>query len=231
VIIQTIWAVIKPIIDSVIQGIWSKLQTTIDFIFSIIQVIGNFFAFFGNTFNAIKALFQGNTDDAVMYAKKALANLVNIFVGIANAIISVINNLWSLIFDSFKGTVNSIMGLVGKIGSWLGYKWDLKWDAKAPLIPLIPKYVPKLATGTVVPPNREFMAVLGDNKREPEIVSPLSTMKQAVAEVLSQMNIGGSVGSIEVPLYLNGREIARAVREAESDMGTQTNFGGFANVY
>jgi hypothetical protein len=232
VVIQTIWAIISPIIDSAVKGIGNVLKTTIDFIFSVIQATGNFFAFFRNTFNAIKALFQGNTDDAIMYAKKALANLVNIFVGVGNAIISVINNLWSLIFDAFKGTVNSIFGLVGKIGSWFGKKWDIQWTAKAPLIPLIPKYVPKLATGAVVPPNREFMAVLGDNKREPEIVSPLSTMKQAVAEVLAQANIGGGFnGRIEVPVIIDGREIARAVREAEGNMGTQTVFGGFANVY
>jgi hypothetical protein len=231
-ILQLIWSIIGPIIESVIQGIGSKLKTTIDFIFSIIQVLGNFFDFFGNIFKAIKALFQGNTDDAIMYAKKALANLVNIFVGIANAIISVINNLWSSIFDAFKGTVNAIGGLVSKIGSFFGADWNLKWDAKVPLIPLIPKYVPKLATGTVVPPNREFMAVLGDNKREPEIVSPLSTMKQAVAEVLAQANIGGGFsGTIEVPVSINGREILRAVREAERDVGSQTVFGGFASAY
>ena len=232
VIIQTIWAIISPIIDSVVKGIGNVLKTTIDFIFSIIQALGNFFAFFGNIFNAIKSLFQGNLDDALMYAKKALANLVNIFVGVANAIISVINNLWSLIFDAFKGTVNAIGGLIEKIGSWIGFDWNLQWDAQAPLIPLIPKYVPKLAQGTVVPPNKEFMAVLGDNKREHEIVSPLSTMKQAVAEVLAQANIGGGFnGRIEVPVIIDGREVARAVREAENTFGTQTVFGGFANVY
>lgn len=232
VILQTIWSIISPIISSAVKGIGNVLKTTIDFIFSIIRALGNFLAFFGNIFNAIKSLFQGNTDDAIMYVKKSLANLVNIFVGIGNAIISVINNLWSLIFDAFKGTVNSIGGLVEKIGSWIGFDWNLQWSAKAPLIPLIPKYVPKLATGTVVPPNKEFMAVLGDNKREPEIVSPLSTMKQAVAEVLAQANIGGGFnGKIEVPVIVNGREIARAVRESEQDMGKQTVFGGFANAY
>ena len=232
VIIQTIWAIISPIIDSAVKGIGNVLKTTIDFIFSIIQALGNFFAFFGNIFNAIKSLFQGNLDDALMYAKKALANLVNIFVGVANAIISVINNLWSLIFDAFKGTVNAIGGLIEKIGSWIGFDWNLQWGAQAPLIPLIPKYVPKLAQGTVVPPNKEFMAVLGDNKREHEIVSPLSTMKQAVAEVLAQANIGGGFnGRIEVPVIIDGREVARAVREAENTFGTQTVFGGFANVY
>jgi hypothetical protein len=162
-----------------------------------------------------------------------IANIVNIFVGMGNGIISVVNNLWSHIFDAFKGTVNAISGLVGKIGDWVGFDWDLEWNATAPLIPKIPKYIPKLATGTVVPPNREFKAVLGDNKREPEIVSPLSTMKQAFAEVLAQANIGnGSFnGRIEIPLILDGKVIARAIREAEGNMGRQTVFGGFANAY
>ena len=93
--------------------------------------------------------------------------------------------------------------------------------------------LPHLAQGTVVPPNKEFMAVLGDNTREHEIVSPVSTIKQAVAEVLVQSNIGGSGfnGRIEVPVIINGREIARAVRDAEEDLGTQTVFGGFAHAY
>ena len=54
----------------------------------------------------------------------------------------------------------------------------------------------------------------------------------AVAEVLAQANIGGGFnGRIEVPVIVDGREIARAVREAEGSMGKQTVFGGFANVY
>ena len=92
--------------------------------------------------------------------------------------------------------------------------------------------LPRLAQGTVVPPNKEFMAVLGDNTREHEIVSPVSTIKQAVAEVLAQTNVGsGYNGRIEVPVIIDGREVARAVREAEGNMGSQTVFGGFANVY
>lgn len=94
--------------------------------------------------------------------------------------------------------------------------------------------LPRLATGTVVPPNREFAAILGDNKREPEVVSPISTMKQAFREEMLEFGNnfgGGSVGRIEVPVIIDGREIARAVRDAESNMGKQTVFGGFANAY
>lgn len=68
--------------------------------------------------------------------------------------------------------------------------------------------VPALATGAVVPPNREFMAILGDNKKETEIVSPLSTMKQALMEALQESGgIGG--GTVTVVVNLDGKEVAR----------------------
>ncbi|MBE6745841.1 MAG: hypothetical protein E7558_00105 [Ruminococcaceae bacterium] len=68
--------------------------------------------------------------------------------------------------------------------------------------------IPKLATGTVVPANYgEFLAVLGDNKRETEVVSPLSTIKRAVAEV-----IGDGINSpIELIVYLDGDVVYRKV--------------------
>lgn len=48
------------------------------------------------------------------------------------------------------------------------------------------KKIPFLARGTVVPANfGRFAAVLGDNKKEPEVVSPLSTMRQAVMDALA----------------------------------------------
>lgn len=47
--------------------------------------------------------------------------------------------------------------------------------------------MPHLATGMVIPANYgSFAAILGDNKRETEVVSPLSTMKQALAEVMAE---------------------------------------------
>lgn len=67
--------------------------------------------------------------------------------------------------------------------------------------------IPALASGSVIPRNREFLAVLGDNKRETEIVSPLSTMKQAFLEALQES--GGGSQTMEVKLYLDGKQIAR----------------------
>jgi phage-related protein len=210
-IISLIWSVLKPVIDSVISGIWSKLKTTIDFNFSIIGIIGDAIKFVKNLFLAIKALFQGNWDDFLKYGKQALASFVNIFVSIANAIIAVLNNLWSHIFDGFKGIVNGVGGLISKIGSWFGADWNLHWDANVPLIPEIPRWTPALANGAVLPPNKPFLAMVGDQKQGVNIEAPLQTIVDAFNIALR--NGGYSGGNTEVVLEIDGREFGRAVVE------------------
>lgn len=91
--------------------------------------------------------------------------------------------------------------------------------------------IPAYAKGTVVPPNTKHLAWFGDNTREPEVVSPLSTMKQAFLEALQVA--GGNMAQDNRPIVLqvDGREIARATREGNASLGSQTVFGGFANAY
>lgn len=91
----------------------------------------------------------------------------------------------------------------------------------APNIRRLSEYrIPALATGTVVPPNREFLAMLGDNKNETEVVSPLSTMKQAMMEALAES--GGGGGEITLHLYLNGRKMAVEVVKEINNMTRET---------
>ena len=75
--------------------------------------------------------------------------------------------------------------------------------------------MPRLATGTVVPPRAgEFAAILGDNKRETEVVSPLSTIKQALKEALAES--GGS-RDITVIMEVDGRRFGQAVYKANNE--------------
>lgn len=76
--------------------------------------------------------------------------------------------------------------------------------------------VPRLATGTVVPPRAgEFLAILGDNKQETEVVSPLSTMKQAMLEALEAYGglSGGNSRQIKGDVYLDRQKLGRIVYE------------------
>ena len=67
--------------------------------------------------------------------------------------------------------------------------------------------LPGFASGTVVSPNRRFLAMLGDNTSEPEVVSPISTMKQAFMEAFTESGMQG--GSGDVVLQLDGTTFAR----------------------
>nr|DAH76940.1 MAG TPA: minor tail protein [Caudoviricetes sp.] len=68
--------------------------------------------------------------------------------------------------------------------------------------------IPRLATGAVIPPNREFLAVLGDQKSGTNIETPLSTMVQAFKQALNETGYsGGRV--IENVVLLDGEVIYR----------------------
>lgn len=67
--------------------------------------------------------------------------------------------------------------------------------------------IPALASGAVIPPNRKFLTVLGDQKSGTNVEAPLSTIKQAVMEALAQ----GSREPINVNLVVDGKTLARVV--------------------
>jgi hypothetical protein len=67
--------------------------------------------------------------------------------------------------------------------------------------------IPALASGAVIPPNRKFLAVLGDQKSGTNVEAPLSTIKQAVMEAMAQ----GSRKPINVNLVVDGKTLARVV--------------------
>lgn len=69
--------------------------------------------------------------------------------------------------------------------------------------------IPGFAVGGVVPPNNPFLAVLGDNKQEPEVVAPYSTIKQAAGEALAER--GGSGGTGRGDVYLDGTKVGRVL--------------------
>ena len=72
--------------------------------------------------------------------------------------------------------------------------------------------IPKLARGAVIPPNREFLAVLGDQKSGANIEAPASLIKQMVMEgIASAGSAGIRGGDVHVTLELDRRELGRVV--------------------
>lgn len=65
---------------------------------------------------------------------------------------------------------------------------------------------PALARGAVIPPNKEFLTVLGDQKSGTNIETPLATMVEAFKQAMAES--GG--GTTTVVIQLDGKEIARS---------------------
>lgn len=152
---------------------------------------------FGNAWKKVKGIFSDK--NGISNIKKSVEE---VFKNTLNDFISGINDIIANPFDALNSAFNSIRGVEffgAKVFEWL------------PVI-TVPQ-IPKLATGTVVPANYgEFLAVLGDNKREAEVVSPISAMKQAMSEVLAEFGGAGN-GDITLTVNLDGREIYRSVVE------------------
>lgn len=173
--------------------------------------------------DGIKLIFQGLTKflSGVFTGDWDLAweGIKDTFKGVWNGIVSILVGAVNLIIKAVNWLIEKLNGISVDAPDWVE---DLTGISTFGFnIPKIPLYdVPKLARGAVVPPNREFMAVLGDNKRETEIVSPLSTMKQAFLEAMQQAGGAGS-GTITVVVNLDGREVARNTVRHVNDMTRQ----------
>lgn len=168
-------------------------------------------AFVGLT-EFISGVFSGDMD-------KALHGLANIFRSVFNLVIGLVESLANLAISGLNTIIRGLNNLLA-----LGDKATQLFGFTIPKINTVNKItlnrIPALATGTVVPPNREFLAMLGDNKSETEVVSPLSTMKQAMLEALQESGRGG--GETVLHVYLNGRKMAVEVVKEINNMTRET---------
>lgn len=129
---------------------------------------------------------------------------LNLGKTIMNGLISGIERGIYWVLGGVSDMVNGITGILNKIpGVNIG---RVNWGNV---------HIPRLAQGAVIPANREFLAVLGDQKHGTNIEAPLDTIKQAVAEVLGQ----GSDRPIIIIVQMDGKEVFRqVVRENNSQV-------------
>lgn len=83
--------------------------------------------------------------------------------------------------------------------------------------------VPKLAQGAVIPPNKEFMAILGDQKQGVNIETPLSTMIEAFKQAQSQQT-GELVA--DITLDIDGEKLYNQQQRIQLRRGTRLVTGG-----
>lgn len=167
-------------------------------------------SFFSDTFKqswneAESAFSSGNTTFNNFNAKlsEGMANTINNLIGGLNSAVSGPLQKIQEVINKFKNVKIGASSLFSNLPSFSN----------------IP-HIPKLAQGAVIPPNREFLATLGDQTSGTNIETPLTTMVQAFKTALSEM--GGSSTNQNIVLQLDGRTVAQCVWDEEDKRYKQT---------
>lgn len=107
-----------------------------------------------------------------------------------NGAIGIIEKFINKVTSGFRGLVNGALGGITNIAEKVGYDIDL------PKLEEIK--IPRLAKGAVIPANREFLAVLGDQKSGTNIEAPAALIKQMTMEAIAEQGMSSNQLMLEI---------------------------------
>lgn len=217
--IKQIWEGMKQTWNAIVNSIKDAWNMFITWLQSKSPVLAAFFQTVGklvsDLYNSVKDILKGIVDFVVGVFTgdwtKAWEGVKEIFKGIWNGIIATIEGAINFIIDGINLLISALNTIHFEIPDWVPIIGGKSFGISIPLVSQVA--LPRLAEGAVIPPNREFMAVLGDQKSGTNIETPLETMVQAFKQAMNES--GGR--SQTIILQLNGREFARAVYKANNE--------------
>lgn len=172
------------ILGGIVEGFFKNIKNLID---AGQKVFGGIVTFLHGVFTrnwkqaweGIKSIFKGVWDTFVSIVKSPINIIIGLINGLLygvqlmqNGIASALNHL----SIDLPGWLQDLTGY-SSIGFNIGY-----WNAPQ---------IPYLASGAVIPPNKEFLAVLGDQKRGTNIETPEALLRKIVREEMGQSHRGG----------------------------------------
>ena len=128
----------------------------------------------------------------------------------------IVESAINLIIKGINWMISKLNTIHFEIPDWVPLIGGKSFGINIPLVSEVS--LPRLATGAVIPPNREFMAVLGDQKSGTNIETPLETMVQAFRQALSD---GGYSGNNEAVLVLDKEVLGKVVYKLNKAEGNR----------
>lgn len=182
------------------------------------QMIDSLKLALGGLIDFISGVFTGDWE-------KAWEGIKNIVKGVFGVLLTIAESTLKLIGDLLQGVVDKISDVAKKLTDFAKTlpSYDEFYSGEMDLSGLAPRsasanpevHLPHLASGTVVPPRAgEFAAILGDNKQETEVVSPLSIIEQALDRVMRKYGAGmGAGANFSGAVYIDKKELGRSMVE------------------
>lgn len=208
--LSSVWSSIR----STASSVWNSIRSTLSNIWNGLKNTVN------STFNSIKSKITSIWNSVKSVTSSVWNGIKNTIRGAINGIIGGINGLIRGMVNGLNAVIRALNRLHIKIPDWVPgfggrtFGFNIGY-LSAPQIPY-------LASGAVIPPNKEFLAVLGDQKSGNNIEAPESLIRRIVRE-----ESGNGVQRIEVPVYLNRKQIAKAIVDEGKLMRIQTGKNPF----
>ena len=176
-IIAAVWQkTIKPHLEAM-RNLWANV---VDFIGDLLV----------NAFDTIVTVLDGVIDFiAGVFTgdwKRAWDELKKVFIGQWNGVIGTFEAAVNFIIRGINWLISQLNKISFDIPEWVPSIGGKKLGFNINQISQVS--IPRLATGAVIPPNREFLAVLGDQRSGNNIEAPESLIRKIVREEAGGMN-------------------------------------------
>lgn len=129
---------------------------------------------------------------------------------ILNGLLDGLKSIWTSVSSWVSEKVGWITGQFSGTKKKVSAEYSVNYRAATRDISLPRGSVPALAAGAVIPPNREFLAVLGDQRSGTNIEAPLDTIQQALVQAMREIGIT-SGGTQTINLVVDGRTLAKVI--------------------
>ena len=215
-VINTAWNAIKTATSTVwnaikktLSNLWNALKTTANTVFNAIknkvagvwdsiksktsQVWENVTTFVSDKVETIKNAITNKFNAARDAVKSAFEGIVNFIKAPINQAISIVNNAVGMINSAISGIESAFSFGPWSVPTPFGSK-TIGFHATFPRVSTIPY----LASGAVIPPRSEFLAVLGDQKKGNNLETPESLLRQIVREESGKGQNDGNTYNVTV---------------------------------
>jgi phage-related protein len=209
---STVWNAIKKTLFSILNSIKSTVGTVVNAIRTKVthtwkstwseatQTLKNAATFIFAKVGAIKDTITNKFNAARDAVKSAFEGIVNFIKVPINKAISIVNNAVGMINNAIGGIESAFSFGPWDVPTPFGRK-RIGFHATFPRVGTIPY----LASGAVIPPRSEFLAVLGDQKKGNNLEAPESLLRQIVREESGKGQ--GDGNTYNVTVNASGRKL------------------------
>jgi hypothetical protein len=148
----------------------------------------------------IKNIFGGALDWVADKWQTVFDGVGDFVKSAINALISLLNGMLSAITTGINAVIGVLNNLSIRIPDWVPIFGGQTWGVNLPYVST--PYIPYLASGAVIPPNSQFLAMLGDQTSGRNIEAPEGLIRQILQDELGKMQadirieFGGSLGAL-----------------------------------